>query len=117
MIAIPAVMLFANTALAQAPAKLDGKVFTDQNGMTLYTFDKDARNKSNCYDKCAKDWPPFVAATGTKPTGEWTIVERKDGSKMWAYGGKPLYTFINDAKHGDKTGDGAGGVWHIATEN
>ena len=42
-----------------------------------------------------------------RPEGEWTIVERTDGTKMWAYEGKPLYTFIKDKKPGDVTGDGA----------
>ena len=77
-------------------------------------FDKYGKNKSNCYDDCAKNWPPFMAAAGAKAGGEWSLVDRKDGTKMWAYDGKPLYTFIKDAKHGDITGDGAGGVWHVA---
>ena len=34
---------------------------------------------------------------------------------MWAYDGHPLYTFVEDkAKPGDITGDGKGGVWHVA---
>ena len=69
---------------------------------------------SNCYDKCAVAWPPFMAAADAKAEGEWTLVERKDGSKMWAYEGKPLYTFVDDKKAGDVTGDGKGGVWHVA---
>ena len=74
--------------------------------MTLYTFDKDAKNKSNCYDQCAKNWPPFMAAADAKAAGDWTIVDRDDGTKMWAYDGQPLYTFIKDTKPGDVTGDG-----------
>ncbi|MBB2755062.1 UNVERIFIED_ORG: putative lipoprotein with Yx(FWY)xxD motif [Rhizobium aethiopicum] len=27
---------------------------------------------------------------------------------------KPLYTFAGDRKPGDMTGDGVGGVWHVA---
>lgn len=33
---------------------------------------------------------------------------------MWAYEGKPLYTFIKDKKRDGITGEGAGGVWHLA---
>jgi predicted lipoprotein with Yx(FWY)xxD motif len=33
---------------------------------------------------------------------------------MWAYGGKPLYTFAGDKKSGDMNGDGVGQVWHVA---
>ena len=92
----------------------DGKVYTDPDGMTLYTFDKDEPGKTNCYDKCAANWPPFIAADDAVAEGEWTIVERTDGSKMWAYDGKPLYLYVKDEKAGDMTGDGVGGVWHLA---
>jgi predicted lipoprotein with Yx(FWY)xxD motif len=82
--------------------------------MTLYTFDDDAKGKSNCYDDCAKGWPPFVAAADAKPEGKWTIVDRTDGTKMWAYAGRPLYTWIKDTKPGDVTGDMVEGLWHVA---
>ncbi|MER9445568.1 hypothetical protein NKI79_30270 [Mesorhizobium sp. M0340] len=90
------------------------KIYTDASGMTLYTYDKDEAGKSNCYDKCAANWPPLKADANAKAEGEWTIVDRTDGTRMWAYEGKPLYTFIKDKKAGDVTGEGVGGVWHIA---
>lgn len=90
------------------------KIYTDATGMTLYTYDKDEAGKSNCYDKCAANWPPLKADANAKAEGEWTIVDRTDGTRMWAYEGKPLYTFIKDKKAGDITGEGVGGVWHIA---
>lgn len=90
------------------------KIYTDAGGMTLYTYDKDEAGKSNCYDKCAANWPPLKADANAKAEGEWTIVDRTDGTRMWAYEGKPLYTFIKDKKAGDVTGEGVGGVWHIA---
>ncbi|MGH8849358.1 MAG: COG4315 family predicted lipoprotein, partial [Casimicrobiaceae bacterium] len=37
---------------------------------------------------------------------------RDDGSKQWAYDGKPLYHWSKDKKPGDMTGDGFNGVWH-----
>jgi predicted lipoprotein with Yx(FWY)xxD motif len=82
--------------------------------MTLYTFDKDEPGKSNCYDQCAVNWPPFLAEAGAMAEGEWTIVDRTDGTKQWAYEGKPLYLYIEDKKAGDVTGEGKGGVWHVA---
>ena len=93
-----------------------GEVLTDAKGMTLYTFDKDAGGTSNCYDACAQKWPPLAAAADAAVDGKYTLVERKDGSKQWAYDGKPLYLWQNDKKPGDVTGDGVGGVWHIAKE-
>lgn len=107
--------LAANHAMvAETPS---GKIFTDPKGMTLYTFDKDEAGKSNCYDKCATNWPPFMADASAAAEGEWTVVNRDDGTKMWAYGGKPLYLYAKDQKAGDMTGDGVGGVWHLAKAN
>lgn len=65
------------------------KIYTDANGMTLYTYDKDAKGKSNCYDKCATNWPPLKAEAGAKGDDEWSVVDRTDGTKMWAYKGWP----------------------------
>ena len=116
--ALTAVLLVPGVGFAAEPAMIAdsaaGKIYTDANGMTLYTFDKDEAGKTNCYDKCAVNWPPFAAQADAVAESEWTIVERTDGSKMWAYEGKPLYTYIDDKKAGDVTGDGKGGVWHVA---
>ena len=117
-IAMSLIVATGVAAMAAEPAKTmataGGKVFADMKGMTLYVFDKDAPGMSNCYDACAKNWPPFMARANAKPEGEWTLVDRKGGGRMWAYGGKPLYTFAKDKKAGDVTGDGVGGVWHLA---
>ena len=84
---------------------IDGQnVITDANGMTLYTYDKDSPGVSNCYDKCAK------------AEGDFTLVDRKDGTKVWAYKGMPLYLWVKDKKPGDTTGDGVGNIWHTAVE-
>jgi Secreted repeat of unknown function len=43
------------------------------------------------------------------------IVVRDDGKKMWAYKGKPLYTFKKDTAPGETNGDGfLNGAWHMA---
>ena len=87
----------------------------DSKGMTLYTSDKDTDNKSNCNAKCAMAWPPLAAAAGAKSMVDWAVVTRDDGSMQWAYKGKPLYTYAQDARAGDTTGDGVGQNWHRAT--
>jgi predicted lipoprotein with Yx(FWY)xxD motif len=43
------------------------------------------------------------------------VITRDDGTKQWAYKGKPLYYFSMDKAAGDKAGDGRGMVWHVAT--
>ncbi len=118
LFSLATLVLAASPSFAQSPGKtMDttaGKVYADEKGMTLYVFDKDEANKSNCIGDCAKAWPPYMAAADAKAEGEWTIVDRSDGTKMWAYEGKPLYFYADDKKAGDVTGDGKGNVWHVA---
>ncbi len=91
-----------------------GKVLATEKGMVLYTFDKDTKGKSNCDKDCLKKWPAFHAGAKAKAEGEWTLVKAADGKEMWAYEGKPLYTYVEDKKAGEANGDGVGGVWHAA---
>lgn len=91
-----------------------GDVLADQKGMTLYTFDNDAKGVSNCYNDCADAWPPFAAAADAEAAGQFEPIKRKDGSMQWAFKGQPLYTWVGDSASGDITGDGVGGVWHLA---
>jgi predicted lipoprotein with Yx(FWY)xxD motif len=93
-----------------------GEILTDAKGMTLYIFDKDAKDMSNCYDDCAVKWPPLMATASAEADGEFTLVSRKDGAKQWAYKGMPLYLWQKDKKPGDVTGDGVGDVWHVAKD-
>ena len=124
ILGLAAVALLSTAAMAAEPAmKGDttlGKVWTDAKGMTLYTFDKDTKGAtmSACADKCIEAWPPLVAAADAKAEGDWTLVDVKDKDgkavKMWAYEGSPLYVWFKDKAPGDVTGDGVGGVWHVA---
>lgn len=113
-------VLLASTAfsLAADPAKVTdsklGQIYTTPDGMTLYTFDEDRNGKSHCEATCTEKWPPFKAPADATAEGKWSIVTRLDGSHMWAYDGKPLYTFALDKKPGDMKGNNMGGAWHVA---
>lgn len=113
-----ALAALAGPAFAQAPVKTvktdKGEVVAADNGMTLYTFKNDKDGVSNCYDACANNWPPFIAASGAKADGAYSLVTRKDGALQWAKDGKPLYFWVKDMKEGDATGDGVKGVWDAA---
>jgi predicted lipoprotein with Yx(FWY)xxD motif len=99
-----------------APAKAEGGVLVGPNGMTLYTFANDpaGSGRSVCVDKCAINWPPLKASAGDQASGDWSVITRNDGSRQWAYKGKPLYYWIKDQKPGDRTGDGVNKVWNLA---
>ncbi len=109
-------LLTACAAVATQPAKISDGVLVGPNGMTLYTFDKDAAGsgKSVCNGPCATNWPPLMVAQGESASGDFSIITRDDGGKQWAIKGKPLYYWAKDSKPGDKTGDGFNNVWHAA---
>lgn len=113
---IVTVALMSSLATAGNYGSKGGDMLTDLNGMTLYTFDKDKKGESVCYDGCAAKWPPYLASDHAKGKKGFKVITRKDGSKQWAYKNQPLYTWVGDAQPGDTTGDGVGGVWHIAKE-
>jgi predicted lipoprotein with Yx(FWY)xxD motif len=99
-----------------SPTMVADGVLTGKNGMTLYTFDRDTAGsgKSVCNGPCATNWPPLMAAADASAKGDYSIVTRDDGSKQYAYKGRPLYFWAKDTKPGDKTGDGVLNVWHTA---
>jgi len=116
MLAISAV----STAViaADTPAKLAIGALVAANGMTLYTFDKDAANsgKSQCNGPCAALWPPLMATATDQPSGAYTVITRDDSARQWAFKGKPLYFYQADQKAGDRAGDNFKDVWHIVKE-
>ena len=99
-----------------APTKVMDGVLTNSAGMTLYTFDKDTAGggKSVCNGPCAANWPPLLAVADAKARGDYSIITRDDGTKQWAYKGKPLYLWVKDSKPGDRTGDGFNNAWRVA---
>jgi predicted lipoprotein with Yx(FWY)xxD motif len=114
---VAAVALLAAWATSSAaPVNAESGMLTDEAGMTLYVFDKDAAGsgKSACNGECAKKWPPLVAAESDRAEGDYSIITRDDGTRQWAYKGKPLHLWFKDQKPGDATGDGVNNVWHAA---
>ncbi len=106
-------LVFATLLLSACGARAAGTL-TSPDGMTLYIFDQDKDGMSSCYGDCAVAWPPYLGKEGDKMEEGWTLVKRTDGTMQWAYDGKPVYFYKDDKKKGDMTGDGKGGVWHVA---
>ena len=115
---LAAALLAAGCAsmMEKSPAMMTGGMLVGPNGMTLYTFDRDAAGsgKSVCNGPCATNWPPLMASDSDKPMGDYMVITRDDGKKQWAMKGKPLYYWAKDTKAGDMTGDGfANNSWHV----
>ena len=96
-------------------------VLTDFAGFTLYAFDGDAANDDQgCSDRgCEMRWPPVVAPALALDVGDFSVVSRADGSRQWAYRGRPLYRYRGDLLPGDAHGRAADARWGLAvlTEN
>jgi predicted lipoprotein with Yx(FWY)xxD motif len=95
-----------------------GEVLVGPSGLTLYLYDPDKQGSSTCYAQCASTWPPLTTS-GAATAGSGVdasllgVVARTDGTEQVTYDKWPLYYFAKDAKPGDATGQGVGGVWWV----
>ncbi len=48
---------------------------------------------TGCDATCEQTWKPLIASADAKPNGYWTLYDREDGSRQWAYFGYALYTY------------------------
>jgi len=94
-----------------------GTILVDQDGKTLYLFEADSNNKSNCSGGCLNLWPPIMA-NGKATAGSGVtagMIGTATGSSQVTYAGHPLYWFSGDTKAGDTNGEGLddfGGEWY-----
>jgi predicted lipoprotein with Yx(FWY)xxD motif len=96
-----------------------GNILVDQDGKTLYLFEADGKNKSNCSGGCVTVWPP-ITTNGSATAGSGVSAKligttmRPDGSSEVTYAGHPLYWYEGDSNPGDTNGEGLtdfGGSW------
>ena len=96
-------------------------VLTDFEGFTLYGFDGETtRDDRACSsDGCKVDWLPVTAPALALDMGQFSVVTRKDGSRQWAWRGRPLYRYRGDLLPGDAHGRTVDERWSMAvlTEN
>ena len=96
-----------------------GSFLADDKGMALYTYAKDTGATSTCEGGCAKAWPPLLVkdassvTEGDGVTGKVGVSARSDGTMQVTFNGVPIYYYAKDAKPGDTTGEGVGGVWFL----
>jgi predicted lipoprotein with Yx(FWY)xxD motif len=105
-------------------ATVDGKsetIFVDAKGLTLYYYTPDKGGTVTCTGKCLAAWPPVVLPSGvSKPSGpsmagdKLGTVSGPSGTQV-TFNGWPLYTYAEDTKPGDVTGQNVGGKWFVVT--
>jgi predicted lipoprotein with Yx(FWY)xxD motif len=112
-----AVILFRYFLPAEVTLQKDerrgGRLVEAQTGHTLYARDRffyapvsyNARGLnrgfpqtgetiglSGCDSECERLWHPLLAPSDGRPNGYWTVLDRPDGAKQWAYRSYALYT-------------------------
>jgi predicted lipoprotein with Yx(FWY)xxD motif len=90
-----------------------GRLLTDHRAYSVYYWDKDGKNKSNCDAACLREWSPVLAPEFAQTKGDWAIFERSPGVKQWSFRGHPLYTRKADETFRSLEGSDVPG-WHNA---
>lgn len=90
-----------------------GRVLTNSEGMAVYTFARDKAGKSNCHGACAENWPPVEVFPGAEAKGDFSIIEREDDTRQWAYKDQPLYLWVGDSEPGEVTGPKVNDAWFV----
>lgn len=107
----------------------EGPVYTNTEGMTIYTSRTGRAGRSECLvtwenedpnahpllmvyldypaPKCTEQWPPLIAEKDAKAVGRWSTIARPEGRMQWAYDDYPVYTSYLDFLPGDVNGAGA----------
>jgi predicted lipoprotein with Yx(FWY)xxD motif len=100
-----------------------GQILVDSQGNTLYLFQKDTGDKSECSGPCTSAWPPLsasgkpTAGTGVNSSMLGTI-QGTNGKPQVTYNGHPLYLYSGDSKPGDTNGQGInafGALWYTVS--
>ncbi len=89
-----------------------GRMLVNYSGESVYSWDGDGVDKSNCVGACLTKWAPVPAAEESQSHGDWTVIERSPGIRQWAFRKKPLYTYIPDDKRPHGLGGSDESGWH-----
>ena len=80
-----------------------GTILHDATGQPIYLFDAETSTRPECYDECAKSWPPVLTrgaprAKGAVQSELLGTTRRTDGSTQISYAGHPLYFYAHEGK-------------------
>jgi predicted lipoprotein with Yx(FWY)xxD motif len=100
-----------------------GTILVDDDGRTLYAFDKETTDRSECFGACAEAWPPFYtkgepqAAKGVDQ--ELLGTTDHEGRDLVTYDGHPLYYYVDEGPNEVlcQGVDEFGGLWLVVSPN
>ncbi len=108
---------------ADVPAQFEvvtvplGRMLTTITGFSVYTWDRDGNNKSNCDASCQQSFAPVLAhASAPRLRGDWGVIERSPGVFQWTYRKRPLYTLIGEEQRGSFHGSDIAGWRNVFTQ-
>ena len=114
--ASPSAHAAASATVALRSTHLGRILVVGRTGRTLYLFNKDGKNKSNCTGTCASVWPPLRSSG--KPSAGAGVSGSKlgviSGTRQVTYAGHPLYTFASDSAAGKTSGEGINGFYVVS---
>jgi predicted lipoprotein with Yx(FWY)xxD motif len=101
-----------------------GPMLFDDRDQAIYLFDVEKTDEPQCYDECAKAWPPVLTdgdpVAGAKVKASLLgTTERSDGTVQLTYGGHPLYYYAHEAPGEVKCHNVFlnGGNWYVVKPN
>lgn len=87
-----------------------GHTLVDQKRMSLYVSSTDV---AACDAVCLRIWKPVEAWwTAVASLVDWAVITRSDGTRQWAFKGKPLYRFNGESAPGETEGNRING-WTV----
>jgi predicted lipoprotein with Yx(FWY)xxD motif len=96
-----------------------GQILIDSDGRTLYAFDKETTDRSECFGACAEAWPPFYT-DGEPQAGKGVDqgllgTTGHEGKDLVTYNGHPLYYYVDDGPNEVlcQGVDEFGGLWLV----
>jgi len=96
-----------------------GRILVDDEARTLYAFDKEKTDRSECFGACAEAWPPFYTK-GEPQAGKGVDqgllgTTDHDGRDLVTYDGHPLYYYVDEGPNEVlcQGVDEFGGLWLV----
>ena len=97
-----------------------GTMLFDNKGQAIYIWELEESTKAECYNECAKAWPPVLTDGAPRATGSVSnellgTTQRTDGGTQVTYNGHPLYYYAHEKAGEVKCHNVSthGGLWWV----